>query len=214
MESWTHQFAGRMCRLSSGSTEFGRFGAVRFDHGGVPVPARAKSNNMWQLGDNGEGAAALVVYGTPQQVATFFRENADKGIDNGSLNTFSGRPDIYMSAFELSTTARYRSMYPYNEAAVRSAKFANGVVSSPSTFGAFGLKMPKGAVASRMAASIGKLAAKLHKEVPKIGNPGFAAPAATQSTGMLAVKFWHVPFEGARKVGTGSVYFRDIEFAD
>ena len=212
MEFWINQFAGRMCRLSSGSTDFGHFGAVRFDHGGVPVPARAKSNNMWQLSDNGEGARALIVYGSPQQIAAFFRENADKGIDNGSLNTFSGRPDIYMSTFDLATTARYRSMYPYNEAAVRSAKFANGVFSSPSTFGAFGLKT-KGAVASRMAASVGKLASKLHKEVLKVRNPGFAASAATQSTGMFAVKFWHLPFEGARKVGTGSVYFRDIEFA-
>lgn len=48
-----------MCRLSSGSTAVGSFGAVRFDHGGVPVPARAKSNDMWQLSDNGEGARPL-----------------------------------------------------------------------------------------------------------------------------------------------------------
>lgn len=202
-----------MCRLSSGSTEFGRFGAVRFDHGGVPVPARANSSNMWQLSDNGEGARPLVVYGSPAQIVAFFDQNADKGIDNASSNTFSGQPDIYMSVFDLSTSARYQSMYAYNEAAVRGAKFVNGVLSAPPTFGTFGLNMPKGAVASRMAASLGKLASKLHKEVPKVHSPGFAAPSVARPTGMLAVKFWHIPFEGARQVGTRRVYFRDLELA-
>jgi len=213
MDICIKEHAGRMCRLSSGRPDFGSFGAVKFDHGGVPVPCRPQMNDMWLLSDNGQGARALVVYGTLDEIAGFFGANANKGIENTSPNTFSGKPDIYMSVFELSTVARYKSLYPYNEAATRVAKFAGGTLSSPATFGAMGLKMPSSAVGSRIAASLGKLASKLHKEIPKVRNPGFAAAPAAQGSGILMVKFWHVPFGGSRKIGTGKLFFRDIDKA-
>lgn len=213
MDICIKEYAGRMCRLSSGSPDFGSFGAVKFDHGGVPIPCFPQINGMWLLSDYGQGARALVVYGTLDEIAGFFSANADKGIENTSPNTFSGKPDIYMSVFELSTVARYKSLYPYNEAATRVAKFAGGTFSSPATFGAMGLKMPSSAVGSRIAASLGKLASKLLKEIPKVRNPGFAAAPAAQGSGILMVKFWHVPFDGSRKVGTGKLFFRDIDQA-